>query len=249
MKTDYSRLEDNFEHPYPLLFLSVGGARLYGFPGEGDAFELRGVHCLPLENLLGLEVRDEVVSGSVADGDCRVELSTFDAGRFFAAMLKRNGFVLEQLYSPLLVRTTSGHDKLKNLGAGCITRFHSHYYLGLAKTHWKAFEKDGKHRSLQLLHAYRAILAGMWMMRHRTVESNIGALGGEFRLSFLDDLLGQLRENENRDFGVDVEFHRREFWRLLATLESECDKTTLPNEATVKKELDELLIALRLCNE
>ena len=34
-------------HPYPLLFATVSGAHLYGFPSVDSYFDLRGCHILP----------------------------------------------------------------------------------------------------------------------------------------------------------------------------------------------------------
>ncbi len=45
--------------PYPLLFATISGAHLYGFPSPDSDFDLRGAHVLPLEKVVGLEVRDE----------------------------------------------------------------------------------------------------------------------------------------------------------------------------------------------
>ncbi len=33
--------------PYPLVFATVSGAHLYGFPSIDSDFDLRGVHVLP----------------------------------------------------------------------------------------------------------------------------------------------------------------------------------------------------------
>ncbi len=35
------------EQPYPLLFVTVSGAHLYGFPSLDSGYDLRGVHLLP----------------------------------------------------------------------------------------------------------------------------------------------------------------------------------------------------------
>ncbi len=45
--------------PYPLLFATISGAHLYGFPRPDSDFDLRGAHVLPLEKVVGLEVREE----------------------------------------------------------------------------------------------------------------------------------------------------------------------------------------------
>src|SRR5437899_2963707 len=47
--------------PYRLLFATISGAHLYGFPSPDSDFDLRGAHVLPLEKVVGLEVRDETV--------------------------------------------------------------------------------------------------------------------------------------------------------------------------------------------
>ena len=49
--------------PYPLLFATISGAHLYGFPSPDSDFDLRGAHVLPLEKVIGLEVSDETVRG------------------------------------------------------------------------------------------------------------------------------------------------------------------------------------------
>jgi len=48
-------------HPYPLLFATISGAPRYGFASPDSDFDLRGAHVLPLEKVVGLQVRDETV--------------------------------------------------------------------------------------------------------------------------------------------------------------------------------------------
>jgi hypothetical protein len=51
--------------PYSLLFATISGAHLYGFPSPDSDFDLRGAHVLPLDKVVGLEVRDETVEQSM----------------------------------------------------------------------------------------------------------------------------------------------------------------------------------------
>ena len=48
-------------YSYPLLFATISGAHLYGFPSPDSDYDLRGAHVLPLDAVVGLEVRDETV--------------------------------------------------------------------------------------------------------------------------------------------------------------------------------------------
>jgi predicted nucleotidyltransferase len=50
--------------PYPLLFATISGAHLYGFPSPDSDFDLRGVHILPLEKIVGLDEQDDTVQDS-----------------------------------------------------------------------------------------------------------------------------------------------------------------------------------------
>ena len=42
-----------------------------------------------------------------------VDLVTHDARKFFTLLLRKNGYVLEQLLSPLIVHSTPEHEELK----------------------------------------------------------------------------------------------------------------------------------------
>src|SRR5829696_2780459 len=88
------------EHPYPLLFVTISGAHLYGFPSPDSDYDLRGVHVLPLADVAGLNEGQETIECSAIDDGLEIDLVTHDVRKFFTLMLKKNGYVLEQLYSP-----------------------------------------------------------------------------------------------------------------------------------------------------
>ena len=125
--------------PYPLLFATISGAHLYGFPSPDSDFDLRGAHVLPLESVLGLETRDETFQDSRFVEGLEMDIVSHDVRKFLKLLLKKNGYVLEQLFSPLVVRTTPEHQELKQIARhgrnqGVITKHHSHHYFGFAET-------------------------------------------------------------------------------------------------------------------
>src|SRR5262249_36287618 len=91
------------QHPYPLLFGSVSGAHLYGFPSPDSDYDLRGVHVLPLKDVVGLQTGPETIERSGVDDGLEIDLVTHEAKKFLGMLLKKNGYVLEQLFSPLVV--------------------------------------------------------------------------------------------------------------------------------------------------
>ncbi len=244
------------EQPYPLLFATLSGAHLYGFPSADSDFDVRGVHILPLRDVVGLSVKHETIQWSGVREERAVDLVTHDARKFFLLLLKPNGYVLEQLYSPLIVRTTPAHAELKEIGRGCITRNHTHHYLGFARTQWDLFEKE--RRIKPLLYVYRVLLTGLHLMRTGEIEANLPRLNGEFRLKHVDDLVAQkLHAGERAGMAsttsADVdsaacEFHAREYHRLTQALEEAHAASTLPEAPTAGPALQDLLLRLRGVN-
>jgi hypothetical protein len=242
------RLRDEAaRHPYPLIFATISGAHLYGFPSPDSDYDLRGCHLLPLREVVGLDPGPETVESSTTDGGLEVDLVTHDARKFFALMLRRNGYMLEQLYSPLVVRTTTEHDELKAIGRGCVTRHHSHHYFGFAETQWRLFEKESPRRVKPLLYVYRVLLTGIHLMRTGEVEANLARLNEDARLSHVADLIARKSSGPEKAAldDVELEFHLREYERLRGALEAAYRSSTLPAAPTSRPALNDLLIRLR----
>ncbi len=101
--------------PYPLLFATISGAHLYGFPSPDSDFDLRGAHVLPLDAVVGLDARDETVKDSRVIEGLEMDIVSHDVRKFFGLLLKKNGYVLEQLFSPFIVHTTPEHEELMEI--------------------------------------------------------------------------------------------------------------------------------------
>ena len=116
--------------PHPLVFATVSGAHLYGFPSPDSDYDLRGCHVLPARTLLGLRDPDETEERLGPESGLDLDLVSHDLRKFCRLLLRRNGYVLEQLLSPLVVVTTPEHDELKAMVPRLLTRHHAHHYLG-----------------------------------------------------------------------------------------------------------------------
>ncbi len=246
---DYELLNETVcRHPYPLLFATVSGAHLYGFPSPDSDFDLRGVHILPVREVVGLERCRETVQSCEVRRGAEIDLVTHDARKFFSLLLKRNGYVLEQLYSPLVVQTTSEHEELKKIAGGCITRHHAHHYLGFARTEWKLFEREETPRVKPLLYVFRVLLTGIHLLRTGEVEANLPRLNELFKLSYVDDLISRKVEGGEKQLlpNADVPFYAREYERLLALLDEARAESRLPEAPTAQPVLSALLVRLRL---
>ena len=235
--------------PYPLLFATISGAHLYGFPSPDSDVDLRGVHVLPLDKVLGLDVHDETIQDARVIEGLEMDIVSHDARKFFGLLLKKNGYVLEQVLSPLIVLTTPEHDELRGLAKACVTKHHAHHYFGFAETEWKVFLKGAPRRVKPLLYVYRVLLTGIHLMRTGEVEANLVKLNESFRLPCIPDLVARKLSGPEQSqlTDADLAFHEAQYQTLRAMLETayqESKLPELPNEET-RRGLNDLLIRVR----
>lgn len=240
------------EHPYPLLFATISGAHLYGFASPDSDVDLRGVHVLPLAEVVGLRRGQETVERHGDERDLELDLVTHDVAKFVRLLQKANGYVLEQLLSPLVVRTTAEHAELCALGRRCIARHHVRHYAGFAATQWRLFAKETPPRVKPLLYVYRVLLTGIHLLRTGELIADLSVLNREERLAHVDELLRQKREQSERAVlaEADLRLHEKEFERLSDRLRAAGESSPLPavpSDATLA-ELDAFLVRVRLAH-
>lgn len=249
MSSEFQFLKTYAErHPYPLLFATVSGAHLYGFPSHDSDFDLRGVHILPIEEVVGLQLGPETITKEDELDGREIDLVTHDAKKFFELLLKKNGYVLEQLLSPLVVHSNEIHHELKEIAARCVTRHHARHYLGFFETQLGLLEKESAPRVKPLLYAYRVLLTGIHLMRTGSIEANLRNLNGEARLPWMDELILRKTSGDENAFlsENELEFHKRELVDLRQKLVEASENTSLPDAPLAKRELHDLLVRLRL---
>jgi uncharacterized protein len=237
------------EHRYPLLFATVSGAHLYGFPSPNSDWDLRGVHILPVEQIVSLLPLEETIEVS-QDNEIELDLVTHDVRKFIKLLLRPNGYVLEQLLSPIIVHTTAEHEELKQLAPACITKHHFHHYLGFAENQWKLFQKEEHPRVKPLLYTFRVLLTGIHLMRSGEIEANLGLLNEIYRLPFIPDLIarklaGAEQQTLNRG---EIDQYEGEFHSLRARLIEEASITALPESHTAQSALNDILVRVRLAS-
>ncbi|MGN9844042.1 nucleotidyltransferase domain-containing protein [Nonomuraea sp. H19] len=228
--------------PYPLAFATVSGAHLYGFPSVDSDVDLRGVHVLPAVEVVGLRTGPETVERSWTRDGVELDLVTHDLAKFCRLLLGRNGYVLEQLLSPLVVASSPMHEELAALASGCLTRHHAHHYLGFARTQWRLFEKT---RELKpLLYTFRVLATGTHLMRTGELVADLTRLYA-YGPAYLPELVLLKRDAEHGGapampgLEADVE-------RMTAALEEARDSSVLPERATAEGALHDLVVRARL---
>ncbi|MFG2088093.1 MULTISPECIES: DNA polymerase beta superfamily protein [unclassified Spirillospora] len=234
------------DHPHPRAFVTVSGAHLYGFPSRDSDVDLRGVHLLPLEEIVGLETGDQTVTLMWDHAGVEADVVTHDLAKFCTLLLRRNGYVLEQVMSPLVVTTSPVHEELRELVPGLLTSNHAHHYLGFARSQRKAFEETNELKPL--LYTFRVLLTGIHLMRAGEIEADLTRLTGDGP-SYLTDLIEAKRAAEHGAVPGDAPAASRlkaDLDALTARLAEERDRSDLPEHAQNFPAVHDLVVRTRL---
>lgn len=228
------------------IFVTISGAHLYGFASPDSDVDLRGAFLLPARALLGLHPPDETIT--IEDkSEIDLDWVAHDVRKFARLMTNHNGYVLEQLFSPLVVLSTPAFEELRELGRGCITRPTVRHYQGFARgRRHRLHEPDPtvKH----LLYAYRVFLSGIHLMRTGEVVANIAVLNDLFRLDQVTELVERKRHGAEKMAldATELAQHDRYLDQLETELVEAHATSRLPEVPTTVDALEDLVVRLRL---
>lgn len=228
------------------VFATISGAHLYGFASPDSDVDLRGAFMLPARELLGLHPPSETIT---IEHKTTIDLDwvAHDIRKFARLMTNHNGYVLEQLFSPLVVLSTPAHEELIALGRACVTKPTVRHYQGFARGRRKRLAEPDptvKH----LLYAYRVLLTGIHLMETGEVVANIQVLNERFRFAEIDELVARKRAGAEKMAldERDMEEHGGLLDRLEAKLQAAHDASQLPDEPTSVAALRDFVVRLRL---
>jgi len=228
------------------IFATISGAHLYGFASPDSDVDLRGAFMLPARELLGLRPPAETIT--IYD-KTTIDLDwvAHDLRKFARLMTNHNGYVLEQLFSPLVVLSTPAHEELTELGKGCVTRPTVRHYLGFARGRRKRLaepEPTVKH----LLYAYRVLLTGIHLMQTGEVVANISRLNERFGIAEIRELVArkQAGAEQMRLDERELSHHAELLDGLETRLHEAHDQSQLPLECTSTAALQDFVIRVRL---
>lgn len=247
MELNYAMLQAVVQSGPAPLFATVSGAHLYGFPSPDSDVDLRGVFVLPLTDVLRLRDPEETITITQVHAGVEVDWVAHDIRKFARLMLKRNGYVLEQLFSPLVALGGAWLDELRLIGRGCIIRHLYHHYLGFTHTQFGLLAKPTT-TVKELLYAYRVLLTGRYVLETGEIEANLRTLNEHYREPGIDDLIA--RKTSGAEHGPlaphEMNEHQPQLDRLRQQMETAFERSTLPDEPTTTPQLDDFVVRARL---
>ena len=235
--------------PYPLLFASVSGAHLYGFPSPDSDVDLRGCHVLPLTLLLGIDEPPATVTHMWQVDGVEVDLVSHDLKKFATLLERQHGNFLEQLFAPTVVVDTPWAAELRAIvRQGGIGRHVYHAYAGFARAQWQEWRKGARQGGGQLkalLYAYRVVLTGIHVLTSGEVNANLADLAPLYGLPQLLDLVAA-KSAEHVVVDVPMDEHDRRMVELLARLDEAYQASPLPPTPTNRVALNDFVVRVRL---
>lgn len=228
-----------------LLFVTVSGAHLYGFPSPDSDVDLRGSFAAPLADVLGLDAPRETLEPEGIVGGVEVELVGHEIAKYLRLLVKPNGYVLEQILSPLIILTSPWHEELAALARAGLSKRLYHHYAGFARGEWRDYQKTGVGKTVKrLLYLHRVLMTGIVLLTEGVVEANLHRLNDRFGLD-LDPLLA-MKTREQADVAGDDLAYTQAVGGLFQRLDEAHESSPLPDEVPNRAALNEFLVRLRL---
>ena len=228
------------------LFLTLSGAHLYGFASPDSDFDLRGAHVAPLRRVLSLAPPRETLEYSGVRDGREVDFVSHEVKKFFGLMLRRNGYVMEQVFSPLVVSGGPLLEELRDIARGCLTRNLYQHYRGFLENQQELLAKESPRRVKTLLYAYRVALTGIHVLSCGEIESNLPRLLEHHPLERrVVDLIATKTKEKVALAESELDAHAALLASLPAKLEQAFHASRLPEEPARARDLDDFLVRLR----
>ena len=247
---NYDALRQYAEENIPgLLFVTVSGAHLYGFPSVDSDVDLRGAFAAPLVDVLGLDTPRETLEPKGYVGGVEVEAVGHEIAKYLRLLVKPNGYVLEQILSPLIVLTSPAHEELQALARASLSKRLYHHYAGFAKGEWRDYQKASEKPSggktvKRLLYLHRVLMTGIVLLTEGVVESNLQNLNTRFGLDFEPLLALKTREQAEIEGGDAA--YTQAVAGLFERLDAARERSALPGDVPNRAAINGFLVRLRL---
>ncbi|MFA5507563.1 MAG: nucleotidyltransferase domain-containing protein [Vulcanimicrobiota bacterium] len=228
------------------LFATISGAHLYGFASADSDVDIRGSFVLPIDTVIGLETAEETWQVSQVIDGLEVDWVAHDVAKFITMMMKKNGYVLEQLYSPKVVYGGEWLEELRELGRSCIVKYLYHHYRGFYNNECKMMAKAGA-TAKSVLYAYRVLLTGIHVLETSTIEANLPNLIQLYSTEGVQELITlKVEGTEKQELDpVLLQTHLARLNALQERLDMAFEKSDLPETVDNRDALSDYLVRVR----
>lgn len=229
-----------------LVQCGISGAHMYGFPSPDSDLDLKGIHLVPTQELLGL--RPDLAAHDLTADHRGVEcdLTTNEAGSALSLLLNGNGNMLERILSPFQLVESDEVRQLQSLARRSVSRRFARHYAGFFRGCQREHERDATAKTM--LYSYRVALTGIHLLRSGTLEPNLNVLAPMYGYGDITDLVALKQAgSEHGSLPADLDAHHRRRWPQLDQALVDAEATSkLPMVPPAAREIEAWLVSLRL---
>lgn len=231
-----------------VLLCGVTGSHFYGFPSADSDVDLKGIHLARPRDLLGLKEPPETHDRLEIFEGVEHDLTTHEAKKALALLLRGNGNMLERMLTPIQLYRSEDVEALRELARGAIAKsFYPHYrgfFGGMRREH------SERPRAKSMLYAYRVALTGVHLLLSGELRGDVIANAAEHGVVGLDALVEHKRAHGEKcalDPALDAEHRAR--WPMLEQMLAEAyAKSCLPDQPANADAIDAWLVRRRLAS-
>jgi len=213
------------------LFITLSGAHIYGFPSPDSDYDLRGVHIWPLRDVFSLKKSNETYEVSTVYENREIDFVSHEVEKYFSLLLRgNNGYVMEQIYSPLVIQESNYFPLLKDIAGGFICKLLYHHYRGFAGNQIKLIGKTETPSAKSFLYLYRVLMTGIEVLKTGRIETDIVKLNMAFGFDFIPELIEIKKKEKSKISPGDIEFYMKRVEFLEKELDRILENSPLPEK-------------------
>ncbi len=236
-------------HEGRTLWVALTGSHTYGFPSPDSDLDLKGVHALPAERLLGLS-KPTLSVDFLGDWEGReYDLTLNELGSAASLLLSGNGNVIERFLGPMPLIVTPLGLRLQELARESLSRRAYHHYRGFLKGVRRELEREGRAgeaSAKRALYAYRVALTGRHLLLTGEVETHVGRLAEAYGVARVPELVAVKQRSEWEPLPNSIlDAIGEDLDRLTEALDDAHGKSVLP-EAPFAEPLERFVVETRL---
>lgn len=235
--------------PGRVLFSAISGGHMYGFPSPDSDLDVRGCHVLSLEDVIGLQAPKETfeLMGEWVEG-VEIDWVSHDLRKYLGLLMKNGGYILEQIFSPLVIEEGEYLGELRQLGRDAMTRRVHHHYHGFFRRQREIVALERPLHAKSVLYMFRVVMSGIHLLQTGRVETDIKVLDQAFEIPYLEDLW--LAKCMDREKATVAESERETYLadadQLAERMSDAVARSPLPEELQNRAALDDFLRRQRL---
>jgi uncharacterized protein len=179
------------------LTVALCGAHAFGYSQPRSPFELKGLHVVPTENLLGLKAPAKTINWVGEYQGFRIDYSSCEIGTALKQLLKGDGSILERALAPRQLIKGEDLRTLQKVSRGVISRQFFHHYRTFSRGVLRDFEEDEPRTVRHLLGAYRQALTGVHLLLTGKVILDLPTLAQKYGFVQVQELIALYQERDD----------------------------------------------------